>query len=82
MPHLAAQIMQLKSYTFDAVMTGDLILNFVFELKQFFLTTDTMKVPLAFQKLAATRGTGADGAVPKDTKIIFAIGGYSYRFAI
>jgi hypothetical protein len=38
-----------------------------------------MDVPLAFQKLAATRGSGGDGAVPKDTKIIFAIGGYSYR---
>ena len=41
-----------------------------------------MIVPKAFQKLAATRGTGADGAVPKDTKIIFAIGGYSYRYFI
>jgi hypothetical protein len=38
-----------------------------------------MRVPIAFQTLAATRGTGAYGAVPKDTKIIFAIGGYSYR---
>ena len=25
--------------------------------------------------LAATRGTGAEGAVPADTKILFAIGG-------
>jgi hypothetical protein len=38
-----------------------------------------MKVPKAFQKLAASRGSGLDGAVPKNTKIIFAIGGYSYR---
>jgi len=38
-----------------------------------------MVVPKAFQKLAATRGTGVDGAIPRDTKIIFAIGGYSYR---
>ena len=60
---------------------GDLLLNFVLKINDF-LITDTMKVPLAFQKLAATRGTGADGAVPKDTKIIFAIGGYSYRYAI
>lgn len=30
------------------------------------------------QKLAATRGTGVPGAVPADTAIIFAIGGYSY----
>jgi hypothetical protein len=34
---------------------------------------------LAFQRLAATRGTNAEGAVPQDTKIIFAIGGYAYR---
>jgi hypothetical protein len=38
-----------------------------------------MQVPKAFQKLAASRGSGLDGAVPKNTKIIFAIGGYSYR---
>jgi hypothetical protein len=39
-----------------------------------------MEIPLAFQKLSATRGTDAEGAVPKDTKIIFAIGGYAYRY--
>ena len=39
-----------------------------------------MKVPKAFHNLAATRGSGADGAVPADTKIIFAIGGYTYRY--
>ena len=38
-----------------------------------------MEVPLAFERLAATRGTDAEGAVPADTKIIFAIGGYAYR---
>merc|ERR1719264_2319366 len=37
-----------------------------------------MDVPAAFQKLAATRGTGVEGAVPADTLIIFAIGGYAY----
>jgi hypothetical protein len=38
-----------------------------------------MEVPLAFQRLPTTRGTDAEGAVPKDTKIIFTIGGYAYR---
>ena len=41
-----------------------------------------MQVPKSFQKLAATRGTGVDGAIPKDTKVIFAIGGYSYRLEL
>ncbi len=45
-----------------------------------FVNPDTMEIPLAFQKLAATRGTDAEGAVSKDTKIIFAIGGYAYRY--
>merc|ERR1712121_568753 len=43
-----------------------------------FIDPSTMEVPLAFQKLAATRGTDAEGAVPSDTRILFAIGGYSY----
>merc|ERR1712130_1050470 len=43
-----------------------------------FINPATMDVPAAFQKLAATRGTGVEGAVPADTLIIFAIGGYAY----
>jgi len=43
-----------------------------------FINPETMEVPLAFKKLAATRGTNAEGAVPKDTLILFAIGGYAY----
>jgi len=43
-----------------------------------FINPSTMDVPAAFQKLAATRGTNKDGAVPQDTLIIFAIGGYAY----
>ena len=43
-----------------------------------FVNPETMKVPKAFEKLAATRGTDVEGAVPKDTLILFAIGGYSY----
>ena len=39
-----------------------------------------MEIPVAFERLAATRGTDAEGAVPRDTKIIFAIGGYAYRW--
>jgi len=43
-----------------------------------FIHPDTMEVPPAFQKLAASRGTGLPGAVPADTVIMFAIGGYAY----
>ena len=32
-----------------------------------FINPETMVVPKAFEKLAATRGTGAEGAVPADT---------------
>ncbi len=39
-----------------------------------FIHPETMDIPPAFKKLAATRGTGQPGAVPKDTVIIFAIG--------
>merc|ERR1712079_993051 len=37
-----------------------------------------MDVPPSFQKLAASRGNDAEGSVPSDTVIMFAIGGYSY----
>ena len=30
---------------------------------------------------ASTRGTEAEGAVPADTRILFAIGGYAYSLA-
>jgi len=43
-----------------------------------FINPATMDIPAAFKKLAATRGTGEEGAVPADTLIIFAIGGYAY----
>jgi len=43
-----------------------------------FIDPATMAIPNAFKKLAASRGTDADGAVPKDTLILFAIGGYAY----
>ena len=32
-----------------------------------FVNPETMIVPTSFQKLAKSRGTDADGAVPKDT---------------
>jgi hypothetical protein len=44
-----------------------------------FINPETMEIPLAFRKLSSTRGTDAEGAVPRDTKIIYAIGGYAYR---
>jgi len=43
-----------------------------------FIHPETMDIPPSFKKLAATRGTNLPGAVPADTVIIFAIGGYSY----
>merc|ERR1719348_2462943 len=43
-----------------------------------FIHPDTMEVPKAYKKLAATRGTGAPGSVPANTVIMFAIGGYAY----
>jgi len=43
-----------------------------------FIHPDTMDIPPSFQKLAATRGTGAPGSVPSNTVIMFAIGGYAY----
>merc|ERR1712156_1187243 len=43
-----------------------------------FIHPDSMEVPLAYQKLAATRGSGNPGSVPADTVIMFAIGGYAY----
>jgi len=43
-----------------------------------FIHPDTMEVPPSFQKMAASRGTGEPGAVPADTVIMFAIGGYAY----
>merc|ERR1719244_293147 len=43
-----------------------------------FINPATMEVPVSFKKLAATRGTNVEGAVPSDTLIIFAIGGYAY----
>ena len=45
-----------------------------------FINPDTMEVPKSFEKLAKTRGSMAEGAVPADTLILFAIGGYSYRW--
>ena len=47
-----------------------------------FINPETMKVPISFQKLAATRGTGSPGAIPANTKIMFAIGGYGYSVDI
>merc|ERR1711892_1309205 len=40
-----------------------------------FINPETMGIPISFGKLAATRGKDSEGAVPKDTLIIFAIGG-------
>ena len=40
----------------------------------FFLTKLNFSFTTAFQKLAKTRGTNVDGAVPANTVVIFAIG--------
>jgi len=47
-----------------------------------FIHPTTMAIPPAFQHLAKTRGTGEKGAIPKDTVILFAIGGYAYSVKI
>ena len=57
---------------FEWQQTGANVLFFTF------IHPDTMDVPPAFQSLAATRGTDAPGAVPANTVILFAIGGYAY----
>jgi len=43
-----------------------------------FINPETMTVPKSFINLAASRGTNAEGAVPANTMIIFAIGGIKY----
>lgn len=43
-----------------------------------FIHPDIMAILPSYVKLAASRGSGLPGAVPKDTVIMFAIGGYSY----
>ena len=43
-----------------------------------FIHPDMMAILPSYVKLAASRGSGLPGAVPKDTVIMFAIGGYSY----
>ena len=43
-----------------------------------FIDPASMEVPRSFQKLAQTKGTYKEGAVPADTLIFFAIGGYAY----
>ena len=43
-----------------------------------FIHPTGMVVPKSFRKLAATRGSSAPGSVPSGTKILFAIGGYTY----
>ena len=57
---------------FEYQQTGANVLFFTF------IDPKTMNIPKAFEKLAATRGSSEPGSVPKDTKIIFAIGGYEY----
>jgi len=47
-----------------------------------FIHPTTMEVPPAFVNLAKTRGTDAEGAVPADTVILFALGGYAYSVQI
>ena len=43
-----------------------------------FINPESMEVPVSFKNLASTRGSDLVGSVPADTKIVFAIGGYTY----
>jgi hypothetical protein len=65
---------QPKLYPY--MQTGANVLFFTF------IHPTTMKVPPAFINLAKTRGTNQPGAVPKDTVILFALGGYAYSVQI
>ena len=47
-----------------------------------FIHPITMDVPPSFANLAKTRGTAVEGAIPADTVILFAIGGYAYSSKI
>merc|ERR1712241_55067 len=65
---------QPKLYPY--MQTGANVLFFTF------IHPTTMEVPPAFRNLAKTRGTNQPGAVPKDTVILFALGGYAYSVKI
>ena len=43
-----------------------------------FINPESMIVPISFKNLASTRGSDLAGSVPANTKIVFAIGGYTY----
>jgi len=43
-----------------------------------FIHPGTMAIPPSYRTLAASRGSGQPGSVPRDTVIMFAIGGYAY----
>jgi len=47
-----------------------------------FIRPDTMEVPPAFVQLTQSRGSNAPGAVPANTRIIFAVGGIAYSTSI
>jgi len=47
-----------------------------------FIHPITMDIPKSFENLAKTRGTGVPGAIPSNTVILFAIGGYAYSSKI
>ncbi len=64
-----------QPHLYDYQQKGSNVLFFTFVHPQ------TMEVPKSFQKLAKTRGSDAEGAVPVDTVIIFSIGNF-YSFAL
>lgn len=47
-----------------------------------FIHPITMDIPPAFEALAKTRGQDIPGAIPKDTVVLFALGGYAYSSKI
>ena len=57
---------------YEYQQTGSNVLFFTF------INPKTMEVPMSFRNLASTRGNGLAGSVPKETKIIFVIGGQGY----
>ena len=48
-----------------------------------FINPETMKVPCAFEKLMATKGSGAKGAIPDDaSEVEFSLHGFVYIYLL
>ena len=69
--HSSSHTWQPRLFDYQTAGTNTLFLTFLNPARM-------PHVPPAFAALAQTRGTGAAGAVPNGTTIMFAIGGQAY----